>query len=102
MTKSGTIIAIAVNTLIIIVLILLMSKVPTMTPEELELTYAFTNLMILEIKLFVPISILIACIGTFKFFLPKSSDDPVIRMIKTCGVMGGLLIGLIVFLLVSR
>jgi hypothetical protein len=102
LTKTGTALAIIVSGSIIIVLILFMSNVPSMTPQELELTNAVVSLAILEFEIFIPIYILVACVGAFWSFLPKEKDDPIIRMVKTCGIMGGLFISLIVFLIMSK
>ena len=94
--------AVIVNSCIIIVLILLMSNVVTMTPQELKLTNAVINLTILEFKIFIPIYILVACVGVLVALRPKAKDCPIIRAVKTYGIIGGLFISLVVFFMISK
>ena len=77
-------------------LLLLVANIEKLDPLELELILASTNLFIAEIKLFIPINLLILCCGVFWAFLPKQNDDPIIKMVKTTGILGGLLIAMLI------
>jgi hypothetical protein len=97
--KIIAILTIITGICIIAALLLLAFNVEHLTPQELELTSTMLNLMVLECKIFIPIFALISCIGMFRSFIPKKTDDPIIRLVKTTGIMGGLLITLMTTLI---
>ena len=53
-------------------------------------------------KIFIDLSILMFCGGTIWCLLPKKTDDPLVRLVKTTGLMGGLFISLLVFLIILK
>ena len=69
---------------------------------ETQLIATIMNSAWITIVLSFKISVLIFCGGVFWCFLPKKTDDPIIKAVKTCGIMGGLLISLIIFIIMSK
>ena len=99
LTKIIAVLLIIIGICINALLLLLAFNIEYLTPQDLELLSEVTNLIMLQFQIFIPIYILVACVGISVAFLPKAKDDPIIRAVKTCGIMGGLLITLVVFLL---
>jgi hypothetical protein len=55
-----------------------------------------------SIQLFIVLAILMLCIAVFRVFLPKSTDDPIIRLVKTTGIIGGLFMTMLIILITSK
>jgi hypothetical protein len=58
--------------------------------------YAMTMLVCL-----IKLSVLMFCGSILWCFLPKKTDDPLIRLVKTTGIAGGIFIALIMILLIK-
>lgn len=100
--KIIAILAIIIGVCISTLLILLASNINELTPQELQLTSAMLNLIVLEIELLIPISLFIVCISITWSFVPKKTDDPIIRLVKTAGLIGGLLLTLLLSLTILK
>jgi len=100
--KIIAILTVIIGVCISIALILIAANVEKLTPQELQLTSAMLNLIVLEIKLLIPLSLFIACISITWSFLPKKTDDPIIRLVKTVGLTGGLLLALLMSLTILK
>ena len=102
LAKIIALLIIIIGICISVALILIALNISTLTQSEIELVLLMTNLIILELKIFIPICILIPCLSIMWCLLPKKTDDPLIRLVKTTGFAGGLFIALIITLLIYR
>lgn len=99
LAKIIAILAIITGICIIAALLLLASNIEHLTPQELKLASAMLTLVVLECKIFIPVSVLIFYMGILWSFVPKKTDDPIIKLVKTTGIMGGLFISIIIALI---
>jgi hypothetical protein len=67
-----------------------------------ELIAATINYAWSAFKAFISISIVMFCGSIIWCFLPKKADDPIIRLVKTTGIIGGLFISLMIFIIILR
>lgn len=67
-----------------------------------ELTVAVANYFVSATKVFIYLSILIFCGGILWCFLPKKTDAPIVRLVKTTGLISGLFITILISLIILR